>query len=297
MSQPLNAAGSRPGAAPGERRGLTLVELLISLVIATVVLAAEYRVLVGARDLARSQAAVLGVRQNLRAAVLVISSELRDASPSGGDLVAISDTAFTVKAARVLTVVCAAPASDDDRLVVRAEPLAGFRALDPERDSLLVFREGDPFTEQDDSWENFGLVSTGSATCADSAPGTRLTLTPSSPGDTALNGVSIGAPVRAFETVRYRLYQDAEGVWWLGVRGLSGGAWSATSPIAGPLRPADGVRFVWLDAGELPAVSAAEARAVEVTLRGRSRDPVRRRAGPPQPYEDSLVLRLTMRNP
>lgn len=296
-SPPVRTARLSPDATRCDRRGLTLVELLVALVIATVVLAAEYRMLIGARDLARSQAAVLAVRQNLRAAVQVISSELRNASPSGGDLVAISDTAFTVKAARVLTVACAEPAPDDARLVVRLEPLAGFRALDPERDSLLVFREGNPSTESDDSWAHFALVSAGSATCADSSPGASLTLTPAGPGDSALAGVPVGAPVRSFESLRYRLYQDAEGIWWLGVRGWSGGAWSPTSPIAGPLRPADGASFVWLDAGERIATSVAEVRAVEVTLRGRSRGPVRRAATAPLPYEDSLVLRLAMRNP
>ena len=276
------------------RRGVTLAETLVATVLAGVVVAALYGVVLRAQRLSRAQPQILDVQRGVRAVALLLPAELRELDPSDGDIVALSDTAVTVKAARAHGIVCGEPDVAGGRVTVSDRLLYSFRAVDATRDSVLLFREGDTLVATDDRWLRAGVTGAGTAACPDGAPGTRLTVTPAG-GTADLEGVHAGAPLRTFEMVRYRLYEDGSHAWWLGLQTHSG-AWSATTPLAGPLRARDGLRFAFVDAGGLPTGSAPAVRRILLSVRGRSRraiDVAGRRAGP---FEDSVFTSVSLRN-
>ena len=284
------------GLSRPPQRGFSLAELLVALVVASIVLASVCSALLGAQRFYRAQAQVLEVQQNVRVVAQVLSQEIRGLDAGDGDIVAMSDTAITLKAPRALGVTCAAPDVARGVLIVRNSLTSGLRAVDPARDSVLVFRDGDPSSATDDRWLRSSLAATGSAACADGAAGSRLTLGGIVGGLAQLDSVGPGSPIRAFEVVRYRLYRDGEGLWWLGTQSFTGGGWSVTSPIAGPLRPRDGVAFAYADAADQPVSSPLAVRLVRVVVRGRSSAPIRSVGRPAGTYQDSAVVAVFLRN-
>jgi prepilin-type N-terminal cleavage/methylation domain-containing protein len=278
------------------QRGFSLAELLVALVVASIVLAGVCSALLGAQRFYFAQAQVLEVQQNIRVVAQVLSLELRGLDAGDGDIVAMSDTAITFKAPRVFSVICAAPDVARGVLVVRNSLTSGLRAVDPARDSVLVFRDGDSRLATDDRWLRSSLSATGSAACADGAAGSRLTLGGTVGGLSQLDGVGPGSPVRAFEVVRYRLYGDGDGIWWLGTQSFTGGGWSVTSPIAGPLRPRDGLAFAYADAAGEMVSSPSSVRLVRVVIRGRSSAPIRSAGRPVGAYQDSAAVSVFLRN-
>lgn len=278
------------------RRGVTLVELIVALTIAGILLGALGSVLWAAMRFYQAQSQILDVQQNVRAVAQILPIELRELDAGDGDIVAMSDTAVTVKAMRGFAVVCAPPSVAPAQVTVRNALTYGYRAMDAARDSILVFREGDPALSADDRWLHAPIAAIAPAGCADGSAGTRLTLTGMVGGATQLDSVLQGAPLRTFETVNYRLYDDGAGAWWFGVRTHSAGSWSSTSPIAGPLRPRDGLRFEYRDdAGSVTATRTAVAR-IRITVRGRSLVPIRIPGRHPGFFEDSLSTQIAVRN-
>jgi prepilin-type N-terminal cleavage/methylation domain-containing protein len=280
----------------GRCAGFTLVELLVVVVLAGVVLGAVGQLLQANQRFYRSQSQVLDVEAGLRAVAQLVPAELRELSARGGDIIAMGSDSITIRAMRSLGVICSPPDVAAGALVVADSLSFGWRAMDPERDRVLVFRDGDPAAADDDRWLDFGLssVSAGAA-CRDGASGTRLHLS----GPTAdLDSVPEGSPLRTYERVTYRLYADDQGQSWLGERGYSDAGWSALSPVAGPLRRVGGLSFTYYDsAGGATAVPAAVVR-IGVVARGRSAAPIAvpGRAASGRPYEDSIVAQAFLRN-
>lgn len=278
------------------RPGVTLVELVVALTIAGILLGALGRVLWASLRFYQAQSQILDVQQNIRAVAQILPIELRELDAGDGDIVAMSDTAVTVKAMRGFTVACAPPSVARVQVTVRNALTYGYRAMDAARDSALVFCEGDPRLAADDRWLHAPIAAIAPATCADGSLGTRLTLTGMVGGATQLDSVLQGAPLRTFETVNYRLYDDGAGAWWLGVRTYSAGSWSSTSPIAGPLRPHDGLRFEYRDAAGGPTATRTAVARIRITVRGRSRGPINIPGRRPGFYEDSVSTQIAVRN-
>jgi hypothetical protein len=281
-------------AVRSPRRGATLVEVLVAAVLAGVVVASLQAVLLGSQRFYRAQPQILDVQRNVRAVTQFLPAELRGLDAGDGDIVAMSDTAITIKAPRALGIVCGAPEVAASRVTVGDGFLSGYRAIDPARDSVLLFRDGDTLEEADDRWLRARVAAVGASPCPDGSAGTRLALVVTD-GAAELAGVAPGAPLRTFEVVRYRLYEDGSHTWWLGVQSYGGG-WSTTSPLAGPLRPRDGLRLAYLDAAGAETGLRTAVRQVLLTVRGRSVRRIEtagRRAGP---YLDSLSTRVFLRN-
>jgi prepilin-type N-terminal cleavage/methylation domain-containing protein len=284
-------------SARGERSGFTLVELMVAIVLSTAVLGAVYNILTNNQRFYRAQSQIVDVQQNVRAVAQILPSELRELSASDGDIIAMSDTALTIKAMRGFGIICAPPSVLAGTVVLRNSLLSGYREIDPARDSALVFRDGDSTRSGDDRWLHAPVASVATGVnCTDGSAATSLTLTGLVGGIGLLDSVSVGSPVRTFEVVNYRLYQDSDRAWWLGVRTFSGGAWSATSPVAGPLRPDDGVSFSYFDADGLATAVPANVAQIQLVVRGRSSQPIQVQGRPRGEYEDSLTVRVALRN-
>ena len=272
-------------------RGVTLIECLVSMVVSGALTAAAYGLLLTGSRLARAESSALDVRRNVRAAAGVLRAELEGASTDAGDLLAISDSALTLRAQRGLGVVCAPPGASS--LVLDDSLLSLLRAIDPTKDIALVYADGDPRTSADDHWLHAAVTWVRRGACANGTAGTMLSLG----GATIaadLADVGTGAPVRLVEVLEYRRYRDAAGLWWLGVRGpAAGGGWTASSPIAGPLRPRNGLTFRYTDTLGLTTATPSAVATVEVAVHG-----VAAKAhAPGLVRDDSLTARIAVRRP
>ena len=278
------------------RAGFTLVELLIALVVGTAILGAAYRLLAGNQRFYRAQTQVTEVQQNLRAVGLILPGELREISASGGDIIAMSDTSISIRAMRNFAIVCAVPVPATGVVIVRNSMTYGYRAMDPTRDSAFVFRDGDTDLSSDDRWLNAAIGSVAPGICTDGAAGTIVTLSGMVGGLSQLDSVTVGSPLRTYERVRYRLYDDGTGTWWLGTQVIVSGAYSTISPLAGPLRARDGLELRYYDtAGAVTAVED-EGATIEIVARAQSSQPINTPGRAVGYYQDSLTVRVALRN-
>lgn len=272
-------------------KGFSLLELVLAIALGALVLGAGVRLLQAVRRFWFAEREALAAADATRTAAAILVMELRGASPRSGDLLKLSDTAVTLRALRGLLVTCeAAGVSPGELVVSRASapraPVAG-------RESLLVFVPGSSLPQ--DRWLHAALAATAAGSCADSSSAWRLTLSAPAPVMAGLDSAGPGTPVRSFETVNYRLYDDGTRTWWLGVRAWQGASWASTSPLAGPLRPRDGLSLRYLAASGSPAAQDTAVRAVEITVRS---NPTQvsaqgRRAGP---RSESLTTLVAPRN-
>ena len=243
-------------------RGMTLAECVVAIVVASVLLAAVDGSLMAGRRYARAASAARGLRENLHGASSVLRAELEAASPALGDLVSISDSSVVIRAQRALGFACADGAGG--ALVLDDASLQSLRAIDPAKDSALVYRDGDVVSSVDDRWIAAAVTQVRRGSCTNGMPGTSLTLT-LAPAELA--AVREGAMVRVFEIDDYRRYRDATGAWWFGVRNPSGAGWSATSPIAGPLDGKSGFALRFLDAAGASAARPESVVTIEAKIR------------------------------
>src|SRR5216117_2781680 len=91
------------------RRGFTMVELLIALVLLGLLSAALYRVLVNNQRLYMAQTQRIDLSQNIRAAANILPAELREIDASEGDIVSMTATRLEIRAMRWLGFACVAP--------------------------------------------------------------------------------------------------------------------------------------------------------------------------------------------
>jgi prepilin-type N-terminal cleavage/methylation domain-containing protein len=277
-----------------DRRGFTMVEMIVAVVISVIVLGAAYTLLRNNQRFYRSQSQIVDVQQNLRAVAELLPAELRELSAEGGDILAMSDTALTIRAPRGLGVVCFQPDAVMGTIILRDAQWFGYRTIDATRDGIYIFTDNDTTLASDDRWTHADITATSAAVCADGTRGTLVTLANIDGGPGTLAGAYVGAPVRTHETVTYRLYSDGSD-WWLGVTQLVSGAWTATSPVAGPLRANDGLQFSYLDANSAVTADSSQVTWIALTIRAESNQPIDVQGRPTGTYSDSLSVRVALR--
>ena len=281
------------------RRGFTLIELMISIAIAGIVLTAAYKLLLANQRFYRSQSVISDVQTNVREAALILSSELREISPVGGDLQQMTDTAITINAMRALGFVCSVPDMILGRVVIKDATVFKYRDIDATRDSVFIFREGNTQRSSDDRWLRGKVSSKATQNCADGSAGTRIGMSGLVGGTfTQMDSVTIGAPVRTFETINYRVYDDGTGTWYLGMRQWISGAWTTTAAVAGPLRSGTngGIAFAYYDSTGAVTATASLVRSIGVTVRGQSTSAIQTAGRQTGRYADSLTIRVAVRN-
>lgn len=250
-----------PGRIP--EAGFTLVEMTVSMVIATVILLGVYEVMTSQSRLYRTQSEMTEVHRTLRAGGHLLAWELRQVSPSGGDIVEATDSSVVLRSTRTSGIVCNKNLSTVRYGLYRLvgdNPAVG--------DSLLIFVPNGMGTD-DDEWELFrvdaaatpGDWSMGDCDYYPSAPapdhGIELDLT-----DADTTGIVVGSPFRIFDRVEYGAFTADDGR-WLGRR-VAGGTWEK---LAGPLEPDGGLKFRWYDASGAVTTTEADITDVEFLLR------------------------------
>jgi prepilin-type N-terminal cleavage/methylation domain-containing protein len=93
------------------RRGFTLVELLIAIVLLGIVTTAMYKVLLQNRRTFAAQTQRIDLQQNIRAAATILPAEFRELDAADGDIRGpLSPTSITIRANRQAAIICDAPA-------------------------------------------------------------------------------------------------------------------------------------------------------------------------------------------
>jgi prepilin-type N-terminal cleavage/methylation domain-containing protein len=279
------------------RRGFTLIEIMIAIVLTGIVLGSVYQTLGNNQRFYRSTSQILDVQQGIRAVAQLLPSELREVDAVAGDILAMGPDSITIRALRNTYFICSTPNKVAGTFIVRSDMVYGYRALDPTRDRALVFRDGNTQIMSDDTWLDVAVSSlTSGATCTDgSGSGSTMTVTGTI---TKLDSVTVGSPVRTYEQITYRLYVDSTGVGWLGVRNYVSGAWGSVSPIAGPLNTTGGIALTYYDSTGTVTATPASVAQIGLTVRGLSTAAIEiqgRRANL-QKYQDSLTVRVALRN-
>lgn len=263
------------------RRGMTLVELLVAMVAAAFVMGAVYQVLLTTQRTYTVQREQIAGQQTVRAGSEVLLAELREMSSPEGDLISMGERQAEFRAMRSFGFVCGINASQSQIWVlVRGQE---FQA----NQTALVHIDNDPGTGADDVWteSNIQGASTDASGCAQSGDIQRLNVSGLASGD--FSGMRIGAPIRSAETYTYGTFQ-VDGQWYLARRTAGGSA----VPLVGPLDGETGLRFEYLDENGTATATAAQVRRIRVTLRTRS--DATDRAG--NPLVDSLTANAFLRN-
>lgn len=288
------------------RRGFTLVELLVALVLLVAVAGVLYMLMTRTQRTSQAQSEWVVAQSSVRNAAWIVPGELREIGGSGSgasavsDIAAMSDTSIRYRAMRGTGITCSIAAAE---VRVYADPgapalaFAGVRDPQAGRDSLLLFDEGpDDRRSDDDRWVPLGIAGVDPGSSCGPRRAIAFTLATAGnpmPGSYPVADFRVGAPVRTFEAMGLELYQTS-GQWWLGARSVSAG--ESVQPVLGPLQPR-GFQMVFRDSvGNVTAV-AARVRTIDLTFRSVGTRAAHLTAdGGIGPVRDSLVTRVRLRN-
>jgi prepilin-type N-terminal cleavage/methylation domain-containing protein len=273
------------------RKGFTLVEVLVSLVLMVLVAGIGLRLFLVQHWTGIAQGETAAVQAALRAGSLFLATELRElgGTPGDPDILAFSPESLTYRAMRGTGFTCArAPGS----ILVDTAGFSGYRSIQTGRDSVLLHFEGRMDSATDDRWIHLPVQSIGASACSGAAALQLATTI-----DTVLfplQRFAALAPIRSFEIMQIKLYQSG-GDYWLGARSVSAG--ETIQPLTGPLTR-NGLELSYQDSlGGLPA-TADQIRSVGITLRATSSIPLRSPGGfrAPTRLIDSLITTVALRN-
>lgn len=236
-----------------KRRGFTLVELLVGLVLAGVIATLLTRLMLGQGRLALHFFARASALESITQAHDWLTAELEPGGAIAGssDLLAIAGDSLVYRAWRGEGLGCLVAPGE---VRVLRERLVGWRTPQPGRDSLALLI---PEDSAHSGWLRLPVLTVTASTCGGRpavAIGTGAT-PPSLPLPPLV-------PVRIYEVALVKLYRSL-GDWWLGARSVSGG--EGLQPVTGPYLPG-GVRFGYRSRSGLPAPVADSAAEVEVEL-------------------------------
>lgn len=301
------------------RRGFSLAELLISILLIAVVGGAIAGGLRRQQQLFRSIAVMVSARGDTRDAAEVLAADLSSASP-------IDTLTLAVDSAVEFFSLIGASVSCDSApgYVIRMPPeklqsgrrLTALLAAPDSGDVLLVFNGDSAATGGEPRWDRHAIAGVSSASAGSACPsatGFTTAADQSAPTYVAtLSGaasaaVSRGAPVRILRRTRYSLYRSSDSRWYLGQRrcgSLGPVACGAVQPVSGPYMAysgtgGSGVSLRYLDAASepvWPVGGTAGVALVEVTVRVRARSPIQLRGPAPIPFADSAALSIALRN-
>ena len=293
------------------RRGVTLIELIVAMVVGGVALALIASISVRQQRLYADLADRAALASQLRQASTVLPIELRGASSAGGDIREARDTAIELRASIASAVVCdtatgsivLAPAT------AGSTAFAGYLAAIAIGDTAWVLTPGDSI----DAWLPYSVSSSTTTTpgsCASLGP--RLTVAARASARVLIRltaapplATLIGTVVRVTRPVRYSFYRGGDGPWYLGQRD-----WNVTSlrfntiqPVSGPFvsASAHGLVFQFSDsAGTLLPSPVGDRRSIAligIDVRVQSRSAMRAFASGAQGRSsDSLHLAIALRN-
>jgi len=256
---------------PGTRKGVTLLELLVTMTVGGIALSIVTLLCVRQQRLIGDLSQTSALSAHLRDAGAILPIDIRALAPALGDIREARDTSLEIRATIASGVVCDT-GSAAIALAPAVDNVASFASV------ATTIAPGDSawLLSPNDSTETWtphriDAVRSGEGRQCDArgptldtridAPRIALAL------DSAASTAWIGTPVRVTRPLRYSLYRSGDGMWWLGERDWStdGAQFNTIQPVAGPLlSPSSrGLRFEYFDsAGTELTVPVTDARAV-----------------------------------
>lgn len=275
------------------REGITLIELLLVMVLGMIVVGGAYTTLLSQSDAYGTLNARAGTQQDTRMGIDLLSAELRELSANGSDLTLASASSIQFRALRGFGILCDQNKINKKLIVARlgVQPFS-------EKDSILVYVDGDSLKAADDVWQREYINSVSATTCG-AVLGLGLTLSSLLPDATfaeltvgntlRTDSIFPGAPIRSFDVVTYEV-----GTWGGAPMLLRKEAGNA-SPLL-PIREGDGLALRYFDGAgtelttlPLDAAARASVRRIQVVLRGE------RRSVRAETYQDSLMTDVYLR--
>ncbi|HEX6942879.1 MAG TPA: prepilin-type N-terminal cleavage/methylation domain-containing protein [Gemmatimonadaceae bacterium] len=298
------------------RRGLTLPELLVAMLLLAIVGGGVTRVMIKQQQFYKDASKTAGAKRELRLGASVMPAELRSISSSGGDILEMSESEIRMRAYIGSAVICAI--NNDDIWVVprnlARHTLTTYVTTPAGGDTAFVFNENTERGAQDDQWLKLVVMGTDLSNSACTvSPFIDPVLDPA-----ATKGrrryrlsavlppeVQVGSVVRFTRPVRYRIYQETSGAWYLGLEEYFGGSWGAASPMAGPFRPfagsdnpTSGLQFRYYDSLGVRVTNMAnknDVARVDLFLRTNAgASAITERKG--NALQDSVLMRIALRN-
>jgi len=294
---------------PMSRRGFTILELLVALVLLGLVSTAIYRVLVNNQRLYMAQTQRIDLSQNIRAANTILSAEFRELDAFDGDITAMGPDSLVIRGMRWLSFICVPPAlagnNAGNQMIIRGRAVGdpmffGSRYINETNDSLLIYLDGNQTTRLDDYYVAARLAATpGNQQCpavgaVPAMPGTRIVFDGNFiPGTNVAGAITVGAPVRGFERVKYRIYQPSgDTSWYIGFQP----AGQTIQPLIGPVL-SNGLTFQYFNAAGVATAVRTQVARIDVTVRARTTSQVRTGgSAPSRAIVDSITFSVALRN-
>ncbi len=295
--------------------GFTLTEVLVTLMILGIVGTAVFRVLIKQQQSYRDTSSQAGMQRELRLTSSLLPSELRSMSSSGGDVQEMDEDKVTFLANIGSGIVC--EKVGNTHIVIPPLNTAGVTMTNwysqpIPGDSVFLYSDSLLKGAEDDAWERRDIVNISqNANKCPGLPYTDPTLDAGKSrwmigiGGNIPDSVRIGAVVRFARPVRYSLYAEASGKWYVGYQEYLNGAWTQTEAVGGPFNRfisgdpnPSGLQFRYFDSLGVRLYSVADRLSVsrmDIYLRtnaGLAAVTERR----PNTLLDSVMMRIAVRN-
>ena len=282
------------------RRGLSLVEIMVALVLVGIVGGVIMRVIQRQQRFYQGVNQIVVQRSQLRQATSVLPIDLRALSSVGNDITLATDSSIWFNMTVGTGVVC--ELSGNAAVAMPPEDLAsgqlitswyGYGRPDPKNKpksayTVYIYNDSSSLGNQDDVWSPFVLadVTLDKTKCVaqyttigdvgKDRPVLTLKNPTGVPNDPVTGGplsqyIGVGAPVRIVKQARYALFQASDGKWYLGYSdyNTTTSSFDALSPVSGPYdaysstASATGVGFRYydVDGNEIASGASATDRA------------------------------------
>jgi len=306
--------------APSRRAGFTLIELVIAMVLMSLVGGAIVKLLLRQQRFYNSTTDLIQTRQQLRQAAAMLPSDFRGISSIGGDIYFMTDSALEFRSVFGSSVVCAnigGKLSTVPRTLAKGSNMTTWVRTPVVGDSLAVYNDGLTLAVADDNWLRYQITAmppvttnvangcpttTGLTQAGDisvSNPSSQLTLSPA-----AAATITVGAAIRFFRRVHYRIYRETDNQWYLGFFDCLFGrvpVCNTTQPIAGPFQPyannaTSGVQFAYYDSTGAVTANPLQVARISLVVRGQSAGLVNLAGAGGTAFHDSLRIEVGLRN-
>src|SRR5712691_1169931 len=282
-------------AAPSRRAGFTLIELVIAMVLMSLVGGAIVKVLLQQQRFYNSTTDLIQTRQQIRQAAGMLPSDFRGIASADSDIYVMTDSALEIRSLFGSSIACAVDAggggvSTVPHVLVKGSAMTSWTAVPSVGDSIAVYDQGTITAQSDDRWSRAQITgvavrtgnvndgcptASGLAQLADltaSNPSYKLTITPKFPN------VTVGAAIRFYRRVRYRIYMDTDNQWYLGFYDCKTGrvpVCNTTQAIAGPFQPyaasaTSGMQFAYYDSTGAVTAKPSEVARISLVVRGQA---------------------------
>lgn len=288
------------------RRGTTLLELLVVLVLLAIVGGAIMRVAAGQQRFLAAVERVMEVHRTSREGADVPLQELRAVAAASGGIYAMADDRIEFRSLIGVSVLCDMDSSRTTVSIPGRQDWSGLTSwvvAPRERDTVLIFDAASDSVPP--RWRIHALASAPSPggrcpmasglarTAAEESDALSFELAP--PLEPSIGA---GASLRIFRRARYQLYRSGDGRWYLGFLDCAparSAPCSTIQPVSGPFAPG-GVRFAFHDSAGAVTANPTRVARIDIVSRAESDAPLRAMGFALGTYSDSALASVALRN-